>query len=58
MVHVYSGGRRLLGYTKHDEIYRTTPIQHLEFIKYCKSEGCSGGGGVWYCFRNHEENVK
>lgn len=42
MVHVYSGGRWLLGYTKHDEIYHTTPIQHLEFIKYCKSEGWRG----------------
>lgn len=59
-VHVYSGGRWLLGYTEHDEIYHTTPIQHLEFIKYCKSEGWSGGGGSsWYSFRNHEEkNVK
>lgn len=46
MVHVYSGGRWLLGFTKHDEIYHTTPIQHLEFIKYCKSEGWSGGGAV------------
>lgn len=43
-VHVYSGGRWLLGYTEHDEIYHTTPIQHLEFIKYCKSEGWIGGG--------------